>query len=79
MVQIEGDWIEVWSSRDALLLKAVAIVLSRQWNSILSNRCFHLSGRGGSTAAVRQVMQTIHNHQNLAVSNAREEHLARLK
>jgi len=60
MVKIEGDWIEVWSSQDSLVLKAVAIVLSRQWHDVLSDRCFHLAGRGGAKAAVRQVMEQVH-------------------
>jgi len=30
MVQVDGDWMEAWSSVDSLVLKAVSIVLSRQ-------------------------------------------------
>jgi len=62
MVQIDGDWMEVWSSRDSLVLKAVSIVLSRQWHDVLSNRCFHVAGRGGSKAAVRQVAKQVIDH-----------------
>ena len=60
MVRIEGDCFEVWSSRDSLVLKAVSIVLSRQWHTVLSQRCFHLAGRGGAKAALRQVMDQVH-------------------
>ena len=49
----ESGFVEVWSARDTLVLKAVAIVLSREWNSALSDRCFHIAGRGGAKAAVR--------------------------
>jgi len=60
MVRIEGDCFEVWSSRDSLVLKAVSIVLSRQWHTVLSQRCFHLAGRGGAKAALRQVMDRVY-------------------
>jgi hypothetical protein len=55
LVLFEGKWIEVWSSQDSLVLKAVSIVLSREWHGVLSDRCFHLAGRGGAKAAVREV------------------------
>lgn len=60
MVRIEGEIFEVWCSTDSLVLKAVSIVLSRQWHGLLSKRCFHLRGRGGSKAAVPEVLDKIH-------------------
>ncbi|MCH1495446.1 MAG: hypothetical protein L7U72_09460, partial [Rubripirellula sp.] len=60
MVRIDGEAFEVWCSTDSLVLKAVSIVLSRQWHGLLSKRCFHLTGRGGSKAAVREVLDKIH-------------------
>ncbi len=49
----DGSDIDLWSARDALVLKALAIVLS----DILpvSPRCTHIKGHGGAKAAVRQV------------------------
>ena len=60
MVRIEGDCFEVWSCCDSLVLKAVSIVLSLQWYTVLSHRCFHLADRGGAKAALRQVMDQVH-------------------
>ena len=52
-----GDEIDLWSARDALVLKALTIVLS----DILpvSPRCTHIKGHGGAKAAVRQVMAAL--------------------
>jgi RNA-directed DNA polymerase len=47
--------LEVWSALDALVLKALAIVLTRRLAPHLSPRCTHLAGRGGSKAAGRAV------------------------
>lgn len=72
MVTIDGDCFEVWSSRDSLVLKAVSIVLSRQWNGVLSHRCFHLAGRGGAKAALREVMNQVHHTDHHAEAESRE-------
>ena len=42
---------------DALVLKAIAIVLGQHLKPHLSERCFHLAGTGGMKAAVREVSQ----------------------
>jgi RNA-directed DNA polymerase len=47
------DAIEVWGAKDALVLKAVAIVLARHW--AFSPRCHHVAGHGGAKAAVLAV------------------------
>ena len=59
----ESKFVEVWSAQDALVLKAVAIVLSRAWHDVLSDRCFHLTGRGGAKATVREVATNLPEHQ----------------
>ena len=56
---LNGEPIEIWSAQDALVLKAVAIVLGRVLDGRLSQRCFHLAGRGGSKAAVRQTVSAV--------------------
>jgi RNA-directed DNA polymerase len=53
--EIEGKPLEVWSAVDALVLKAIALVLLGEWDGWLSDRCFHLAGRGGVKAAVREL------------------------
>lgn len=56
---LPGETVEGWSSLDALVLKAVAIVLSRRLGPQLSDRCYHLAGHGGSKAAVRDVTERL--------------------
>lgn len=47
--------VELWSALDALVLKAVSIVLGELLQPHLSERVFHLVGSGGGKAAVREV------------------------
>lgn len=47
--------VELWGAMDALVLKAVAIVLGEHLRPHLSERVFHVAGRGGMKAAVREV------------------------
>ncbi|NEO79424.1 hypothetical protein [Moorena sp. SIO4G3] len=65
--QIKGKEhiIEWWSSQDAMVLKAIAIVLTEHLRPNLSTRCFHLAGTGGLKAAVREVDQ--HKEDNTFV------------
>jgi RNA-directed DNA polymerase len=54
----EGD-IEVWSALDALVLKAMAIVLTKYLSARLSRCCCHVAGNGGAKAAVRFVLSKL--------------------
>jgi RNA-directed DNA polymerase len=45
---------DVWAALDALVLKAMAIVLTRRLAPHLSPRCTHLAGHGGSKAAAQR-------------------------
>ncbi|MDM8517953.1 reverse transcriptase domain-containing protein [Desulfobacterales bacterium HSG16] len=47
--------LDIWTSEDSLVLKALSIVLAEYLGPLLSGRCFHLTGRGGAKAAVREV------------------------
>ncbi len=51
VTKANGEVVHVWSSRDALVLKAIALVLARHLP--LSRRCTHVKGHGGATWAVR--------------------------
>jgi len=55
----EGERRQFWSARDALVLKAVAVVLGRLLRPKLSRNCFHLAGRVGGKAAVRKAVQAL--------------------
>ncbi len=50
-----GEEIDLWSARDALVLKAVTVVLAQRLP--LSPRCAHLKGHGGSKGALREVLR----------------------
>jgi hypothetical protein len=49
----QGEALHVWSARDALVLKALTVVLAKRLP--VSRRCVHVKGHGGAKAAVRQV------------------------
>jgi RNA-directed DNA polymerase len=49
----------IWAARDALVLKATAMVLGEYLSKCLSSHCYHLAGRGGAKAAVRAVQGAI--------------------
>jgi len=52
-----GEEVEVFASRDALVLKALALVLGE--HLLVSRRCVHVKGHGGAKAAVRWVMRRL--------------------
>lgn len=52
------DHLEIWAALDSLVLKAIAIVLTRRLAPRLSERYTHLVGNGGAKAAVREVAPT---------------------
>jgi RNA-directed DNA polymerase len=49
----DGEEVDLWSARDALALKALALVLAKHLP--VSQRCTHLKGHGGAKYAVREV------------------------
>ena len=53
VTKADGDIVHVWPSRDALVLKALAMVLAKVLP--VSARCTHVKGHGGAKAAVRAV------------------------
>ena len=54
ITKADGAEIDLWSARDALVLKALATVLAGHLP--VSRSCTHVKGHGGAKAAVRQVM-----------------------
>jgi RNA-directed DNA polymerase len=50
-----GEEVDLWSARDAVVLKAMAIVLAIHLP--VSARCTHVKSHGGAKEAVRQVMR----------------------
>lgn len=58
-IRLPGETIELWSSRDSLVLKAIAIVLGEYLQPVMSGDCYHLKGRGGAKAAVRMASRNL--------------------
>lgn len=55
-----GDTLHLWSTRDALVLKALTALL--QTHLPLSAQCTHLKGHGGAKGAVRVVAAALADH-----------------
>jgi len=53
----DQDDIDLWSARDALVMKALSIVLGEQLP--VSPRCTHIKGNGGSKYALREVLRDL--------------------
>ena len=53
VTKCNGEVVHVWSSRDALVLKSLAIVLAKYLP--ISECCTHVKGHGGAKAAVRRI------------------------
>ncbi len=51
----DGEEVDFWSARDALVLKVLTIMLAKHLP--ISTRCTHVKGHGGAKAAVRQVVR----------------------
>ena len=62
LIRGEEKSIEWWSSLDALVLKAMTIVLTEHLKPVLSPRCFHLAGNGGLKGAVREVAANVEEY-----------------
>ncbi len=70
--RFHGESLELWSARDALVLKALALVLSRHLEPRLSPRCYHLAGRGGAKAAVRAVSEALNKQVVVMKSDVKD-------
>lgn len=57
-----GEITDLWDAEDALVLKALALVLTPLLKPHLSDRCFHLAGCGGLKAAVCEVAGEVGNY-----------------
>ena len=56
-----GEECDLWAARDALVLKALALVLSDRLPA--SPSCYHLAGHGGAKGAVRTVWEHLPRHR----------------
>jgi hypothetical protein len=65
-IQIDGECIELWAALDALVLKALALVLNRRLN--FPRSCYHVPGKEaeekpGAKAAVRHICSGLASNQ----------------
>ena len=51
-IRTDTDVIELWRARDALVLKAMSMVLGEWLDGVISCRCHHVQGHGGAKAAI---------------------------
>lgn len=58
-IQCDKAVLEIWAAVDSLVLKAVAIILTRFLAGKLSSQCSHVVGNGGAKAAVRFVLNKL--------------------
>ena len=56
-----GEEVDLFSARDALFMKALALVLARRLS--FSKNCTHLKGNGGGKGAVRRVWRQLKQHR----------------
>ncbi|MCP4408398.1 MAG: reverse transcriptase [Gammaproteobacteria bacterium] len=56
-----GEVLHLWSARDALVLKALTLVLCKRLP--VSKRCVHVKGHGGAKSAVRAVQKNLSQHR----------------
>ena len=54
-----GETIALWSSADALIIKALTHIVQEKLKPFLLKTCYHLKGNGGLKGAVRDVMQEL--------------------
>ena len=70
VVNRAGDRLDLWAARDAVVLKALALVLGRRLPR--SRRCTHLKGHGGSAGARRGVRRALPAHRFVLRTDVRE-------
>ncbi len=71
-VHLDDGTVEVWASRDALVLKAVAIGLGRSLPPRLADGCYNWKGEGGLKGAVRAVRKALPDHDFVYRSDVRK-------
>jgi RNA-directed DNA polymerase len=63
ITKADGEVLHLWSARDALVLKALALIVGPLLR--LSPRCVHVKGHGGLKAAVREVQQRLPDYSHV--------------
>lgn len=62
---------ELWSAKDALVLKAMSIVLGEYLKPVLSPNYYHLKGNGGTKAGIRATAKHLKQGQHIMKSDVK--------
>ena len=54
-----GETIDLWSSKDALIIKVLTGIIKKKLKPFLPRTCYHLKGHGGLKGAVRDVIKEL--------------------
>ncbi len=57
------ETVDLWSARDALVLKGVSLVLTQRLDDAFPRRCFHFPAGRGVKAALREVARALPAHR----------------
>ena len=78
ILSVHKSWIntlerrtELWSAKDALVLKAISIVLGKHLKPVLSRNCYHLAGSGGAKAAIKATARYLKKGQHVMKSDVK--------
>ena len=61
--KVNDESVGVWCAQDALVLKAMSLVLTEALTPQLSEHCYHLKGKGGTKGCVMQVKEHVDNYR----------------
>ena len=70
ITRADGEECDLWAARDALVLKALAMVLGKALPS--SRHCTHLKGHGGAKGAVRRVLRHLPSYRFVLKTDVRK-------
>ena len=62
-LNVTGQSIGQWSAKDALVLKAMSLVLSEHLIPSVREECIHVSGRGGAKGCVQYLRNTVSQYR----------------
>jgi RNA-directed DNA polymerase len=72
---IEGEWISVWDAADAVVLKAVSLILKEK---IQAPHCHHLKGHGGIHGSIKALHQ-VKDHYHRVFKSDVDSYYASIK
>lgn len=62
-VKARGEWVAMWSQRNALVIKVLTEIVQVKLKPFASRDCYHLKGHGGLKGAVREVAKDLGAYQ----------------